>query len=145
MGKITWKLWERRKFPTCACEFKKVLNPPLFLPSTSPHLMNFRNIDRVFKFNRVKDRHPELTEQKVFVLFCVWYISKREHVTFPKITKMMKRAKKGIQNVVITELVRDGYLYRTQVKKNALYSLSPLGLYYLDSLERDLRSLRNDR
>lgn len=122
-----------------------MLNPPLPALYYQSHLMQLRNIDRVFRFNRVRERHSELTDHKIFVLYCVWYISKKEHVTFPKIVKMMRRARRGIQNLVITELVRDGYLYRTQVKKNALYSLSPLGLYYLDALERDLRYTRNDR
>jgi hypothetical protein len=107
--------------------------------------MKFRNIDRVFKFNRAKARHMDLPDQKVFTLYCVYYLSRSSLVTMGMIGKAMTRAKRSIPNLYVTELVRDGYLYRTQVKKNALYSLSPLGLYYLDSLERDLRSTRNDR
>lgn len=57
----------------------------------------------------------------------------------------MRRANRTIQNVFITELVKDGYLLRTDIKRNALYSISPLGRYYLHSLETDLRIIRNDK
>lgn len=125
--------------------YKKVLNPhPFPLPSKFHH-MQFRNIDRAFKFSRAHKRHPQLSEQKVFVLFCVWYLSSKGLVTFRKIINMMSRCNRSIQNVAVTDLVRDGYLYKTEIRRNALYSLSPLGMYYLHSLESDLRSIRNDR
>lgn len=139
------KLWERRKFPRCAYGLNKVLNPALSPLLSTLHHMQFRNIDRAFKFNRAHKRHPELSEQKVFVLFCVWYLSSKGLVTFRKIINMMARCNRSIQNVTVTDLVRDGYLYKTEIRRNALYSLSPLGMYYLHSLESDLRSMRNDR
>lgn len=107
--------------------------------------MEFRNIDRAFKFNRAHKRHPELTEQKAFLVYVVWYLSKSGLVTSPKIISTMRRAGRSIQNLLITELVRDGYLLRTDIRRNALYSVSPLGRYYLHSLESDLRAIRVDK
>jgi len=107
--------------------------------------MEFRNIDRAFKFNRAHKRHPELSEQKIFLLYCVYYLSRSGVVTSSKIITAMKRANRSIQNVLITELVRDGYILRTDIKRNALYSVSPLGRYYLHSLESDLLAIRNDK
>jgi hypothetical protein len=107
--------------------------------------MEFRNIDRAFRFSRAHKRHSELTEQKAFLLYVVWYLSKSGVVNSPKIISTMKRANRSIQNVLITELVRDGYLLRTDIRRNALYSVSPLGRYYLHSLESSIRYIRNDK
>jgi len=107
--------------------------------------MEFRNIDRAFKFNRAHKRHPELSEQKIFLLYCVWYLSRKGVVTSRAIIDSMRKANRSIQNIAITELVKDGYINRTDIRRNSLYSVSPIGRYYLDSLERDLKSIRHDR
>jgi hypothetical protein len=135
------KLWERRKFPRCAYGYKKVLNPL----TSSQFTMQFRNIDRAYRFTRAHNRHPELSVMEVFTLYSVYYLSRSGHASLKKVTDMMSLNKRSCTNGTLTKLRDKGYIIKHKFGITPVYTLTPLGSYYLFSLENTLKSLRVDR
>jgi Mn-dependent DtxR family transcriptional regulator len=121
--------------------YKKVLNPP----SLTPHPMQFRNIDRAYRFTRAHNRHPELSVMEVFTLYSVYYLSRNNHASLKNVTEMMSINKRSCTNGTLTKLRDNGYIIKHKFGITPVYTLTPLGSYYLFSLENTLKSLRVDR